>query len=63
MLMLPSLDQMTLITQTELLDDFDAILDRVIAGEYFLVKGEGPDCVLMPYDVETKSLIGEFVEQ
>lgn len=60
--MLPSVEQMTPITQAELLADFDAILDRVVNGEFFLLKGDGQDCVLMPYDPETKSLI-EFADR
>jgi hypothetical protein len=55
---------MTAITQDELLADFDAILDRVIAGEYFLIDGEtsGGGCVLMPYIPEIMALIGDAHE-
>lgn len=54
--MLPAMDTMTPITQDQLLADFEAIIDRVVAGEYFLLSG-GVACVLMPYTDDSKMLI------
>lgn len=47
----PSLDSMTKITTELLLADFEAIIDRVIAGEYFHIKdsADRPGYVMMPY--------------
>ncbi len=44
---------MTPLTWAELEADFDAILDRVATGEYFLLTNEvtGKQVVLMPYQV------------
>ncbi len=46
------IEQMTHITQELLLAEFNSILERVIAGEYFLIVSDdgGLGCVLMPYD-------------
>lgn len=40
---------MTTLTIEELQADFDAIMDRVEAGESFLIKSEHGDAMLIPY--------------
>jgi hypothetical protein len=52
--MLPTVDQMTKINKETLLIEFDTIMDRVEAGEFFLLVGDGPNLVLMPYNDFTK---------
>jgi hypothetical protein len=46
----PDLSDMPKLTVPELLADFDAYLDNVVAGAFYLIVEEGrSSCVLMPY--------------
>jgi antitoxin (DNA-binding transcriptional repressor) of toxin-antitoxin stability system len=58
--MLPDITAMTPLTEDELLADFDGILDRVEAGECFLIAGRaGGPVVLIPYNAETRALLDQ----
>jgi hypothetical protein len=55
-LMLPDIAMMTPLNSDQLLAEFDAILDRVEAGECFVIDGL---LVLIPYNEETIALLAQ----
>jgi hypothetical protein len=57
--MLPDINTMTPINTEQLLADFDGILDRVEAGECFLIQTDGAALVLIPYNEDTRMLFPE----